>query len=195
MGYSALLFDVMGTLVYEPFFKEVPAALGMSLEEVLEHKHPSAWVEFEKGLIDEAAFAAKFFADGRHYPHDEMRQAMVDAYAWLDGTEEIVAELCRRGHALHLLSNYPVWYKLIEQKLQLSRYAAWSFVSCNMGVRKPDREAYLIVARELGVEPSSLLFVDDRGSNCKAAAELGIDAIKFEDAVQLRAALSERGLL
>jgi HAD superfamily hydrolase (TIGR01509 family) len=193
--YRALLFDVMGTLVHEPFFETVPAALGMTLDEIIEHKHPTAWVEFEHGVIDEAAFRAKFFADGRDYPHERMKAAMIDAYQWLDGTEAILRELSERGHALYLLSNYPCWYQHIEDKLQLSRYAAWSFVSCDTGVRKPDPEAYLGPARTLGCAPSELLFVDDRGINCKAAAEVGLDAIKFSDATALRRALVERALL
>jgi HAD superfamily hydrolase (TIGR01509 family) len=193
--YRALLFDVMGTLVYEPFFEEVPRALGMSLDELMEHKHPSAWLEFECGTIDEAAFARKFFADGRSYAHDRMKAAMVASYAWLEGTEALLAELVAQGHELHLLSNYPCWYHLIEDKLALSRYARWSFVSCDTGVRKPDAEAYLGPARALGVDPSALLFIDDRGINCKAAAAVGMDAIKFESAARLRAVFSERGLL
>ncbi len=190
-----LLFDVMGTLVYEPFFEHVPAALGMTLEALLSQKHPSAWVEFELGAIDEDELRRKFFADGRAYPHERMKQAMVDAYAWLDGVEALLAELCARGHELHLLSNYPCWYRLIEEKLGLGRYASWSFVSCHTRVRKPDPEAYLGAARALGAEPSQLIFVDDRGINCKAAAALGIDAIRFSDAPALRAALEQRGLL
>jgi HAD superfamily hydrolase (TIGR01509 family) len=191
----AILLDVMGTLVYEPFWVEVPAALGMSLEQLLEVKHPRAWVDFELGVIDEDTLRERFFADGRSYDHDGLRRAMRDAYCFLDGIETLLGELNERGHELHLLSNYPCWYQLIEERVALSRYAAWSFVSCEMGVRKPDPEAYLTAARALGAEPSELVFVDDRQGNCDAAAALGIDAIRFEDAKQLRQALRERGLL
>jgi FMN hydrolase / 5-amino-6-(5-phospho-D-ribitylamino)uracil phosphatase len=191
----AILFDVMGTLVYDPFFVEVPRALGMSLRELLRDKHPRAWIDFELGQIDEAQLEARFFLDGRSYPHAAMKQAMIEAYTWLDGVEAIVRELVEAGHELHLLSNYTDWYKLIEAKLQLSRYAAWSFVSCDVGVRKPDPEAYLGPARKLGCEPSQLLFVDDRASNCEAAVAQGLDAILFEDAASLRRALQERGLI
>lgn len=193
--YRALLFDVMGTLVVEPFFEAVPAALGMSIEELLEHKHPTAWVEFETGAIDEAELRAKFFLDGRDYPHDEMKAAMVEVYDWLEGTEQLLSDLVDRGHELHLLSNYPLWYQLIEDKLRISRYAKWSFVSCHMGVRKPDPEAYLVPARALGASPAELLFIDDRGSNCKGAVQAGLDAVKFVGAGALRAELQRRGLL
>ena len=48
-----LLFDIMDTLVRDPFYEDVPAFFGMSLKELIDCKHPTAWAEFEKGLIDE----------------------------------------------------------------------------------------------------------------------------------------------
>lgn len=195
MAYRALLFDVMGTLVVDPFYEDVPKALGMTLEDLIEQKHPTAWVDFELGVIDEPGLRARFFRDGRDYPHEAMKAAMVEAYDWIDGTESLLAELSDRGHELHLLSNYPEWYRLIEDKLRLSRYADWSFVSCEMAVRKPDVEAYLRPVRQLACQPAELLFIDDRARNCEGAREVGLDAIVFEDAKQLRAELSERGLV
>ena len=59
-----LLFDVMSTLVYDPFMVDLPAFLGMSFDELLASKHPTAWMEFERGEIDEATYLDKFFADG-----------------------------------------------------------------------------------------------------------------------------------
>lgn len=191
----AVVLDVMSTIVTEPFLAVVPQALGMSLEEIIEHKHPTAWVDFEKGLLTEEAFAATFFADGRDYDHEGMREAMVAYYDYLPGMEALLQELNEAGVPLHLMSNYPCWYQRIENKLELSRYAAWTFVSCEVGLRKPDPEAYRWVAREVGMAPEALLFVDDRGSNCKAAVEVGMDAIRFESAEALRAGLVERGLL
>ena len=192
---SALLLDVMGTLVHDPFFEEVPRALGMTLEEIFEHKHPTAWIEFERGEIDEPTFFAKFFADGRAFDHEGMCRAMVGAYRLLEGIEPLLDELQRRAVPMHLLSNYPSWYQRIENKLALSRWAAWSFVSCNMGVRKPDPAIYQRAAITLAVPPAELLFVDDRESNCEGARKVGMQALRFESAEQLRAALVDRGVL
>lgn len=181
----------MGTLVVEPFFTAVPQALGMSLRELLDAKHPTAWLEFERGEIDEETFASRFFADGRAYPHAAMREAMVQAYDYLPGVEALLADLKRAGCPMHLLSNYPVWYHLIEDKLRLSRYAQWSFVSCDMGVRKPDHAIYERAATALDIAPTALTFVDDREENCAAAREVGMRAIRFESAEQLRAELAQ----
>ncbi len=193
--YRAILFDVMGTLVFEPFHSVVPRALGMTLDELLAHKHPSAWVDFELGTIDEATLRARFFADRRAFDFEAMKGAMIEAYAWLEGVEELLAELAGAGYALHLFSNYPVWYQEIEKKLGVARFAAWTFVSCHTGVRKPAEAAYRLVLERLGGPAEELLFVDDRRANCEAARKLGIDAVKFESAVDLRAALSARSIL
>jgi len=48
-----LLFDIMDTLVRDPFYQDVPAFFGMPFKELIDVKHPTAWIEFEKGLIDE----------------------------------------------------------------------------------------------------------------------------------------------
>jgi hypothetical protein len=51
-------------------------------------------------------------------------------YRYLDGMEELLQRLAAGGAHMHAFSNYPEWYRLIEGKLQLSRYLEWTFVSC-----------------------------------------------------------------
>ena len=194
MRPRAILLDVMGTLVREPVF-DLPALFGLTWQELLAQKDPTAWVDFELGAIDEATMFERFFADRRAFDHAGLKACLVAGYAWLEGVEPLLAELSARGHALHALSNYSNWYELIEQKLGLARYLSWSFVSCDTGVRKPDREAYLGAARVLGHSPAELLFVDDRAKNVEAARDAGLDATVFRDAGALRDDLALRGLL
>ncbi len=192
---DAILFDVMGTLVHDPFHHEIPAFFGMSLRELIAAKHPSAWVAFEHGELTEAELYACFFADGRAFDSTAFGATVRAAYRWLDGIEPLLAELRDRGVAMHALSNYPCWYRWIEERLGVSRYVAWSFVSCETGTRKPHPDAYLGASRALGLPPQRCLFVDDREVNCAAAREVGMDAILFTDAPALRSALEERGIL
>lgn len=192
---AVLLLDVMDTLVYEPFYVEIPAFFGMSFEELLEAKHPTAWAEFESGTIDEETLLAKFFRDGRDFDHQGLKDCMRDAFRWVEGMEELVAELAGAGHELHALSNYAPWYAMIEERLRLSRFLSWSFVSCDMGVRKPHPEAFRGPVRALGVAPERCLFVDDREGNCRAARREGLEAIHFQGAGALRSELEGRALL
>lgn len=190
-----ILFDVMSTLVYDPFQVEMPRFFGMTLQEMFAAKHRDAWVRFEHGEIDEPTFLSQFFADGRDYDHAGFVACVRGAYRYLDGVEPLLSRLAATDTELHALSNYPSWYRYIEEELALSRYLEWTFVSCQTGVRKPDPEAYLGPARTLGVEPAACLFVDDRQKNVDAAKAVGMDGVVFEHAAQLEAALVERGFL
>ena len=190
-----LLFDVMDTLVHEPFHREIPAFFGLTLDELIAVKHPTAWLEFERGEIDEEEFLGRFFRDGRTFDRRAFKRAIADAYRWIDGMEELLGELAAHGHAIHALSNYPEWFQVIERRLGLSRYLEWSFVSCRTGVRKPDPRAFTGAAARLGVGPEDCLLVDDREPNCAAARATGMEALWFRSAAELRSDLARRGLL
>ena len=49
-----------------------------------------------------------------------------------------------------------------------------------VGMRKPDPRIYELTCRELGVAPSRAAFLDDLGTNLKAARALGMTTIKVE---------------
>jgi FMN phosphatase YigB (HAD superfamily) len=106
----------------------------------------------------------------------------------------LLVELNQLGVPMFALSNYPVWYRLIEAELQLSRFVDWAFVSCETGVRKPDPRAYLQPCAQLGVMPEEALFVDDRVGNCSAAAAVGLRTVVFQGADHLRAELRAQGI-
>ena len=187
-----LLLDVMGTLVRDPFYDVVPEFFGMSLDELIAVKHPNAWVRFERDHIDEPQMLAEFFADGRAYDHAGLVTTMKGAYDWLPGIEALLESLSAAGVEMHTLSNYPCWYRYIEDSLTLSRWVRWTFVSCKTGLRKPEPAAYRQALAALGVPPGDAIFVDDREDNCAAARAEGIDAIRFEGADALTWALQQR---
>lgn len=188
-----LLWDVMGTLVHDPFYEEMPQFFEVPFPDLLQSLQPGAWVDFELGRRSESEFLQDFFADGRPFDHDGFVHAVREAYRWLPGMESLLADLHALGHPMHALSNYPIWFRMIEERLAVSRFAQWSFVSCLMGLRKPDHAIYAQVLRELGVSAEQCIFIDDRASNCQAAEELGIRSIRFEGADRLREALRRAG--
>jgi HAD superfamily hydrolase (TIGR01509 family) len=181
MATKIVLFDVMGTLVSEPFLESIPAFFGMSLEQLLVDKHPHGWVDFEHGKISETEYLRNFFRDGRAFDHQAFTAMIRESYQLLPGVEPLLDAIKSAGHPMYALSNYPEWWRLIEEKLQLSRWIEWDFVSCKMGLRKPNPEAYRYVLRNLGVPASQCVFVDDRPVNLKAAAEVGMQVVLREE--------------
>jgi HAD superfamily hydrolase (TIGR01509 family) len=190
-----VLWDVMSTLVHDPFYVEMPEFFGLSFEALLQSLKPGPWVEFELGQRTEDSFLNDFFADGRDFDRAGFVHAVRSAYRWMPGLEDLVAELHGAGRSMHAFSNYPIWYQMIEERLALSRFIEWSFVSCKMRLRKPDPAAYAHVLGELGVDPGRCVFIDDRSSNCEAAREAGIHSIVFEGVDALRASLRDAGVL
>ena len=190
-----LLFDVMGTLVYNPFYKEVPGFFGMSLKRLLALKDPDAWIEFEEGKIDEKDYFRRYFIDRRGFDHNAFRVCVRNAYRWVEGMEALLGDIRDGGRQMHILSNYPSWYETVEERLGLSRYLPWAFVSCRTGVRKPAPEAYTSPLRQLHLRASEVLLIDDSIDNCRGAETAGIPTILFENAGSLRKELTSRDVI
>ena len=87
-----IFFDVLDTLVHNPFYREIPAFFGMTLPELLAAKHPTSWVEFELGQISEAEYLRRMFRDERQYDTAAFRATVRGAYRWIDGMEPLLQE-------------------------------------------------------------------------------------------------------
>lgn len=190
-----LLLDVMDTIVKDPFYDRVPAFFGVTLDELFAAKDRDVWIAFEEGRIDEDEYHRRAFHDGRAYDRHAFLREMVDGYHFIDGMEELLAELKERGVEMHAFSNYPRWYRLLDEELNLRRFLAWSFVSCEIGARKPAPAAYRCALEHTGRPADEHLFVDDRESNCEGARAAGLVAHRFVDTKTLRDALREHGVL
>lgn len=189
-----LLFDVMDTLVRDPFYDDIPSFFRMSMAELLECKHPTTWIEFEKGSIDELELARAFFKDGRSFDLEGLKNCMKSGYSYLEGVEELLHALKENGYEIHAFTNYPVWYQIIEEKLKLSTYLSWTFCSCIFGKRKPEADFYEEVLKHLNVEPGNCIFIDDRMKNIEAAIEAGFKGLRFKGVDLLRKDLSGLGV-
>jgi FMN phosphatase YigB (HAD superfamily) len=193
---EVILWDVMDTLVRDPFFTHMPGFFGHSFEGLVKRLRRGTWVEFELGKLEEAELYANFFADGSPIDGPGLKRCMAEGYAWIEGIEPLLAELKARGVEMHALSNYPHWYRLVDERLGLSRYVELTFISCHTGVRKPAPEAYLRACAALRRRPDECLFIDDREPNCEAARAIGMPAWRFEgQAEPLRRQLEAAGLL
>ena len=65
------------TIVWDPFYTELPQFFDMDFKEVLKEKDPLAWPEFEKGMIAEEELYERFFRDRRSIDGLGLAQHMV----------------------------------------------------------------------------------------------------------------------
>lgn len=65
-------------------------------------------------------------------------------------------------------------------------------LSCEIGLEKPDPKAYQALLQALSLPAAEVVFIDDKIENVEAAKKLGIDALLFESASQIREELAKR---
>lgn len=190
-----LLIDVMETLVNEPMRRAIPEFFQMPTQELFDAKSYEAFLAIERGHIDEEEYGRRFFKDGRGIDIAALKQVIYEHMDWLEGSETLLRALGEAGYQMHTLSNYSAWYQIIEDKLTLSQYLPWTFVSCKTGLRKPEPETYLEAARTLQVDPSACLFIDDREKNVAGAHAVGMSAfVRDPDFARFTQQLREAGI-
>tara|TARA_Y100000589_G_C27025971_1_gene576949 strand:- start:134 stop:745 length:612 start_codon:yes stop_codon:yes gene_type:complete len=175
-----VLWDLMGTLIHDPFFKEYFAQLDQPVSTWMKNRDKMAWVDFELGKIDEQTFYKRIFPEDLE-KGKEMKSIFLQNYRFLPGAHEILQRLKFEGVPSYVLSNYPIWYKEMFEQLNLKPYFEEVFVSCDIGLRKPDARLYQHVLDQLECQPHEFIFFDDRQINCQAAESLGIQAIHVSE--------------
>ena len=65
------------TICRDPFYKVMPAYFGMTLKELIAVKHPTAWLQFEKGETNQEDLFRDFFKDGRSFDHEAFLDTVV----------------------------------------------------------------------------------------------------------------------
>jgi HAD superfamily hydrolase (TIGR01509 family) len=188
--HSILIFDLMDTVVHDPF-RIIPGHLGLSMDELLKIKNPRSWPSFELGECDEEDYFSAFFlpGSGRELNGQELKATMFAAYRFIEGMEDVLSDLKQRGKRLWVHSNYTDWVEEIRQRLALDRYFEGYAVSYQLKARKPDALAYTRALEQIGCAPADAVFIDDRRTNVAAAEAVGLRGIHFTGAANLRAAL------
>ncbi|MFW6174777.1 MAG: HAD family hydrolase [Chloroflexota bacterium] len=87
----------------------------------------------------------------------------------------------------------PHWRAMCAAAPFLSRMAP-RVLSYEVGAMKPDSAVYSAVVDGAGVEAGSVLFIDDTETNVAAARATGLNAVRFTDMAQLKAALCRMGV-
>ncbi len=109
----------------------------------------------------------------------------------------VVALLQAAGYRTGVLSNtcQAHWdhvcdgrYRLLPQDFEVFA------LSFEMGVNKPDERIYHAAAKLASVDPSEILFVDDRPENVEAAQAAGFDAVQYTSTIRYVRDLVDRGV-
>ena len=181
---EVLLFDFGGVLIEIDFdrvfarWAELAGVDAALVKQRFDHGEP--YQRHERGEID----APAFFAAMRARLEIDLTDADF-AEGWqqvfgpeIEPTVALLPRLATRI-PIHLFSNtnrmhFDYWSKRYARALApLDRW----FISCQMGLRKPERASFEHVARELGVPLKRILFFDDTLANVEGARAAGVPTV------------------
>ncbi len=195
---EALLFD-LGGVVFEIDFDHAfaywAAHAGVPVESLRPFYGIDLWYErHERGEIDAAAYFDAL--------RDTLGIALSDehfAAGWnaiflqeVPGVSELLEDLGKR-FPIYAFSNTNVthqrhWEKKYAGTLDLFEEV---FVSCELGLRKPESAAFRRVTSAIGVDPEAIMFFDDTHENVDGAREAGMRAIHVRSFDDVRESVAE----
>ncbi len=106
-----------------------------------------------------------------------------------------LAEQLRERYIVGVLSNAIKDHVMLLQELKVYQGFDPVIVSCQAGMRKPDRAIYKLAAKKAGVWMRQCYFIDDLVENVEAAQAAGMKAHLFKDAATLRTDLFQKKIL
>jgi len=200
VAVEAVIWDFGGVFTTSPFeaFNRYEAAHGVPKDLIrtvnATNPHHNAWALFEQAKIDRAGFDTRFLEESTALGHPvrgadvlpllagDVRPRMVEAL-----------RLCKQHFKVGCITNNmaqgqgPAMSATSEGAARTGGIMAIfdSIIeSSKAGVRKPDPKIYLMMCERLRVETKACVYLDDLGINCKAAAQLGMVAIKVVSEAQ-----------
>lgn len=189
---EVVAFDVMDTLLSDPFREALQAATGRDLTEIRARRDPEAYPAFERAEIDEETYWDRHRERGLEVDVATFHATRRAGTHWLPGMRELVDALS--GTVVRATaSNYPVWIEELAGGPLAGRFDH-VLASHHLGVRKPDPAFYRALLEQLDRPAGAVAFVDDRQENVAAADQVGMPAHRFVDADTLRSWLEELGV-
>ncbi|HEY1988182.1 MAG TPA: HAD family phosphatase [Acidimicrobiales bacterium] len=121
----------------------------------------------------------------------------IDIGGWLHLnplTLGILADVARSGTNLALLSNAPHPQADAMDRSDWARLFTHRLYSCRLGIAKPESSIFEQALDIIGASPERTLFIDDKASNTRAAARLGLRTLTFTTPADLARTLYARRL-
>lgn len=189
MDFKHIIFDLGGVILNIDYHKTIDAFKTLGDKEFdslfTQANQTDLFDKYEKGLC-----SSQFFINGLldYLPKGTSANAIVKAWnaMLLDLPSERIDKLLtlKEKYRTFLLSNtndihLDAFHKIIKEENSLESLSPLFekvYFSCEMKMRKPDPEIFLVVCNENNLVPSETLFIDDSIQHVEGAKKAGLQA-------------------
>jgi putative hydrolase of the HAD superfamily len=184
--------DFGGVVAEEGFLalvREMAAELGRPEEALIEAAETALRsTGYLVGRGDEAVFLADFAARGGLDPAKliSFRERVLERYPIRPGMLALVDRLRDSGVRVVVASDQTDWLEELDRRRPFYDRFDRVFNSYRFGRTKSEAAFFEEMARELGVKPREILFVDDRPVNVEVARSVGCTGLVFRDEDQFQ---------
>ncbi|HBC8575073.1 TPA: HAD family phosphatase [Corynebacterium striatum] len=195
---AKLLFDMYGVLM-----RIASAEQQAELERLVNPADPARFWEayqefrpaYDAGIMSDSMYWNRISASVELGELDIAEAVELDNRYYMDSEPEMVAlvqRLIGEGHTVGLLSNIPTTLAdAVRSEHDWIEDCAAVVFSCDIGVAKPDAEAYKVAVDALAATAEKVHFFDDRQDFVDGAAAAGLQAHLFTSADDVRAIVDE----
>lgn len=198
---AALLFDLGGVVIEIDFGRCLArwaASAGRDADDLAARfSFDTNYEKHERGLSN----ATEYFATLRNslaadLSDEELLAGWTDIYVGVVAGIEPLLSAASARLPLYAFTNsnpshHAVWSQRFAKDFEVFKT---TFLSSDLGVRKPDREAFDAVVAAIGVPAGNILFFDDSIENVNGARDAGIRAVHVTSVDSVRAALADLGI-
>ena len=201
MTIKAVIFDFGGVIIQYPpltFRKEIAKFLKLDLE-IINREVAKINSVFLLGKINEKEFWKRLSSalniivsekNKKNFITDEFSR---DARLNKD-VEKVVIALKNSGYKLGIISNILKPHAKYSKAQNWFKHFSPVILSYEVGLTKPDERIYKLMLEKLQLNSNECIYIDDRTRFLGPAKKLGMKAILFQNAKQLRKELINDGI-
>jgi len=113
----------------------------------------------------------------------------------MPGTKDVIKQLKKKGYKVDVLSNNnAIATDAITKHFKYNDLFDKTISSSDVGAQKPHPDSFNKMLAMINAGADEIVFVDDTPGNVEAAKKLGIKAVEFKSAAQLREELKRMGV-
>jgi len=183
---KAVLFDYGGVLAEEGFSNTLEA---LAREQGLPVKDMTAegmQAVYDTGFVLGRGSESDFWIQlrertGLRGDDSSLRARVFDGFVIRPWMLELVVQLKAKGYVTGILSDQTDWLDRLDARDHFYQYFDRIYNSYYLGKGKRNPSHFSDVAANMGLHPSSILFIDDSKKNVATAAATGMHAIQYVD--------------